>query len=149
MQSKLLILLTDTGLFTRFMPTKYHHFAYFRLSTYLFALLMWLYVRAYNSCADPGIFARGGGSRPDCQKIVLTCFSSPEPLAHGTWAIGSWWAIVVVGCPSSVVCRPSSTIASNDNSSLTTGWIFTKLGRNDPFMTLSWNCSNGSSPLHI
>ena len=71
---------TDTGLFTRFMPTKYHHFACFCLSTYLFALFMWLYVRAYNSCADPGIFARGGGggvggvgSRPDYQKTVLTC----------------------------------------------------------------------------
>ena len=66
---------TDTGLFTRFMPTKYHHFACFRLSTYLFALFMWLYVRAYSSSADPGILlGGGGGSRPDCQKTVLTCF---------------------------------------------------------------------------
>ena len=30
-----------------------------------------------------------------------------------------------------------------------TGWILTKLGRNDPYMTLFKNCSNGSGPLHI
>ena len=38
-------------------------------------------MRAYNSFADPGIFAGGGGgggSRPDCQKTVLTCFFSPQ-----------------------------------------------------------------------
>ena len=38
----------DNGLFTRLMPTKYHHFACFRLSTYLYVLFMCLYVRAYN-----------------------------------------------------------------------------------------------------
>ena len=42
-----------------------------------------------------------------------------------------------------------STIASKDISSLTTGWIWTKLGRNDPYMALFNNCSNGSGPLHI
>ena len=59
------------------MPTKYHHIACFRLSTYQFVLFMLLFVRAYNSCADQGIFARGGGGgggRPDCQKTVLTTF---------------------------------------------------------------------------
>ena len=35
----------------------------------------------------------------------------------------------------SVVRRASSTIASKDIS-LTTGWIFPKLGRNDPHMAL-------------
>ena len=33
-----------------------------------------------------------------------------------------------------VVRRPSSTISSKDISSLTTGWILIKLGRNDPYM---------------
>ena len=56
---------------------------------------------------------------------------------------------MIVGCPSSDVCRPLSTIASKDISSLTTGWILTKLGRNDPYMGLFKNCSNGPSPLHI
>ena len=43
---------------------------------------------------------------------VSRVFSSPEPLAHGERAI------VIVGCPSSVVPRrASSTIASNDISS--------------------------------
>ena len=27
-----------------------------------------------GACADPGIFAGGGGSRPDCQKTALTTF---------------------------------------------------------------------------
>ena len=39
---------TDNGLFSRFMPTKYRHFACFRLSTYLYVLFMCLYVPAYN-----------------------------------------------------------------------------------------------------
>ena len=46
--------------------------------------------------------------------------------------------------------RPSSsTIASKDISFLTTGWIWTKLGRNDPYMALFHNCPNGFGPLHI
>ena len=45
-------------------------------------------------------------------------------------------------------CRPL-TIDLNDISSLTTGWILTKLGRNDPNMTLFNNCLNGFGPLHI
>ena len=36
---------TDNGLYTRFMPTKYHHFACFCLSTYLYVLFMCLYVK--------------------------------------------------------------------------------------------------------
>ena len=36
----------------------------------------------------------------------------------------------------SVVRRPSSTIASKDIFSLTTGWNLTKLGRNYPYMYL-------------
>ena len=47
---------------------------------------------------------------------------------------------MIVGCPSPVVHRPSSAIASKDISQ-TTGWILTKLGRNDPYMTLLKNCS--------
>ena len=43
---------------------------------------------------------------------------------------------MIVGCPSSLVRRLSSTMASKDISSLITGWILTKLGRNDPNMTL-------------
>ena len=45
--------------------------------------------------------------------------------------------------------RPVSTIASKDISILTTGWIWTELGRIDPFIALFDNCSNGSVPLHI
>ena len=56
---------------------------------------------------------------------------------------------MIVGCPSLIVRRPSSTIASNDISSLTTAWILTKLGRSDPYMDFFKNCSNGSGPLHI
>ena len=44
--------------------------------------------------------------------------------------------------------RASSTIALKDIS-LTTGWILTKLGRNEPYMALFKNCSNGSGLLHI
>ena len=46
--------------------------------------------------------------------------------------------------------RPSSsTIVSKDISFLTTGWISTKLGRNDPYMAFFHICSNGFGPLHI
>ena len=38
-------------------------------------------------------------------------------------------AIVIFGCV-------SSTIALKDISSETTGWIFTKLARNEPYMTI-------------
>ena len=38
---------TNNGLLTRFMPTKYHHFACFRLATLLYVLFMCLYVRPY------------------------------------------------------------------------------------------------------
>ena len=44
---------------------------------------------------------------------------------------------------------PSSTIASNDISSKTTGLVLTKLGRSDPYMAFFQNCSDDSSPLHI
>ena len=43
---------TDNGLFMCSMPTKYHHFACFRLSTYLYVLFMCLYVRVLNKIAD-------------------------------------------------------------------------------------------------
>ena len=43
------------------------------------------------------------------------------------------------------MCRPSSTIALKDIS----GFFFAKLGRNNPYMALSNNCSNGYGPLHI
>ena len=55
-------------------------------------------------------------SQTQCPDI----FSSPEPLAHYELL---WW----LG-----VRRHSSTIASKDISSLTTGCILTKLGINDP-----------------
>ena len=42
------------------------------------------------------------------------------------------------------MCRPSSTIALKDFSG-----FFTKLGRNNPYMALSNNCSNGYGSLHI
>ena len=43
----------ENGLFTRFMLIKYHHFACFRLSTYLYVLSMCVYVRAYNKKYSP------------------------------------------------------------------------------------------------
>ena len=52
---------------------------------------------------------------------------------------------MIVGCESSVVRRPSSTIALKDISSITTGWILTKLGRNEPNMAPTL----GSGLLHI
>ena len=48
----------------------------------------------------------------------------------------------------SVVHRLSSTNSSKDIS-FSTGWILTKHGRNDPYMALFNDCSNGSGPLHI
>ena len=54
------------------------------------------------------------------------------------------WMSVALG---SVVCHVSPTIASKGISYLTTIWILTKLGRNDPYMTLFNNCSNGSGRL--
>ena len=45
--------------------------------------------------------------------------------------------------------RPESTIASKDISSLTTGSIWTKLGRNDPYIAAFNICSNGFRPLRI
>ena len=48
-----------------------------------------------------------------------------------------------------VVRRLSSTIASKDICSQTTGWILTKLDRNDPYMAIFKKCSNGSCLLHI
>ena len=47
------------------------------------------------------------------------------------------------------MCRPSSTVASKDFSSLTTCWILTKLGMNDPYMALIKKNSKGSGLLHI
>ena len=35
---------------------------------------IWLSTSTSNTCADPGILARGGGSRPDSQKTALTTF---------------------------------------------------------------------------
>ena len=68
--------------------------------------------------------------------FVFIFFSSPEPLAH----------CKLLG--SCVVSRASSTIDSKDISQ-TTGWILTKLGRNDLYMAFFKNCSNGSNTLHI
>ena len=58
---------------------------------------------------------------------------------------------MIVVCPASRVRRgrPASTIASKDITCLTTGWIWTKLDRIDPYIALFDNCSNGSGPLHI
>ena len=69
--------------------------------------------------------------------FVFGLVSSTEPLAHGELLL------------SLDVQRPSSTIASKDISSLTNSWSWTKLGRNDPYITLFSRCSNGSGPLHI
>ena len=57
--------------------------------------------------------------------------------------------IVDVRRASSIVRRLSSTIASKDIFSLTTGGVLTKLGRNDPYTTLLKNNSNGLGPLYI
>ena len=40
---------------------------------------------------------------------------------------------MIVGCPFCLVRRVSSTIALKDISSYTTGWILTKLGRNEAY----------------
>ena len=55
---------------------------------------------------------------------------------------------MIIGCPSCVVRRASSTIASKDISSKTTGWNLTKLCMNDPYMALFINCSNSISRSH-
>ena len=57
---------------------------------------------------------------------------------------------MMVLCPSSVVCRPSSTISLNIFSSQTAGPIWTKLGRNVPWEVLFEKCSQNlirSKPL--
>ena len=58
---------------------------------------------------------------------------------------------MIVACPASHVRRgrPASTIASKDISSLATGWIWTKLGIDDPYIAFFDNCSNWFGPLHI
>ena len=55
---------------------------------------------------------------------------------------------MIIGWPSCVVSRPSSSIASKDIP-LSTGWILTKFGKNDPYIALFNNCSNVSGLLHI
>ena len=65
----------------------------------------------------------------DCASFfVSSCFSSLEPKTKCE-------LLLSLG-----VTRQQ--IASKDISSLTTGWIFTKLCRNDSYMTLFDNCSN-------
>ena len=49
---------------------------------------------------------------------------------------------MIVGC----LCA-SSIIATKDISSYTTGWVLTKLGRNNPYKALFNDGSNGSGPL--
>ena len=68
-------------------------------------------------------------------------------LAH----LSQWLMVSYCDRWMSVVCRLSclQTIASKDISSKTAGWVLTKLGRNDPYLALFNNCSNGSGPLHI
>ena len=63
-------------------------------------------------------------------------WNQTKPLTHGEllWSLDA--------------CCASSTIALKDIS-LTTGWILTKLGRNEPYMALFKNCSNGFGLLHI
>ena len=67
---------------------------------------------------------------------------------------------MIVGCPVSVVRRhrPSSSsvvvicrqqLIQKDISSLTTGLIWIKFARNDPYMILFNNCSHGFGPLNI
>ena len=46
------------------------------------------------------------------------------------------------------VTSASSTNASKDTTSLATGWILTKLERNDPYMAFFDNCSHWFSQLH-
>ena len=43
--------------------------------------------------------------------------------------------IVIIGCPSCVVSR-QQLFQTTSPPKLRTGWILTKLGRNDPYMTL-------------
>ena len=76
---------TDTGLFTRFMPTKYHHFV---CSVCLPICLLC----SCDCMCERTTHARiqeflPGGSRPDCQKTVLTClflfvFFSPQLISQ-------------------------------------------------------------------
>ena len=44
----------DNGLFTLFMPTKYHHFACFRLSTLLYVLFLCLHARTQKVLSEGG-----------------------------------------------------------------------------------------------
>ena len=62
---------TDNGLFTRFMPTKYHHLACFRLSFVHVTVCVSVQLMrgSWNFCRGGG-----GGSRPHCQTTVLTTF---------------------------------------------------------------------------
>ena len=50
---------------------------------------------------------------------------------------------MIFGCPSCVVNNCFKVL------SYTTGWILTKLARNDPYVALFNNCSNGSGPVYI
>ena len=73
-------------------------------------------------------------------------------LAHlSQWFMLSYYDrwIFVVRRPSCVVRRASSLIASKDISSFTTKWIWTIIGKNDPYMSLFNNCSNGFGLLYI
>ena len=54
---------------------------------------------------------------------------------------------MIVGCPSSYV-RRQQLLQRTSPPKLLDGFL-TKLGRNDPYMALFKNCSNGSGPLHI
>ena len=65
---------TDTGLFTRFMPTKYHHLpASVCLPICLLCSCDCMCERTAHTRIQEFLLG-GGGSRPDCQKTVLTCF---------------------------------------------------------------------------
>ena len=77
---------------------------------------------------------------PCVMLIEQLYFSSPEPLAYFE-RLRSF----DVCCVLHVVPGASSSITSKAIFSLSTGWIFTKLGLNAFFN----NCSDGSSLLHI
>ena len=67
------------------------------------------------------------------------------------WANGELLWLFDVRRSSSVVCHVWSVVINYFKGHLLLNyWLnLDKLGRNDPYLTLLNNCSNGSSPLHI
>ena len=69
-------------------------------------------------------------------------FNSPEPLVHGDDD-----SILIIGCVSCVV-HHQQLLQRTPPPKLLARFL-TKLGSNDPYMSLFKNCSNGFGPMHI